>query len=110
MADAATLPADDKLEALEALRSALASRLAPGLTVARDNPGKTPQAWSVRDPSGKAILIFGLMDRTFFWTWDGGDSNHYAKSDATMRGVILGELARFGHLDEPTLAPAARSS
>ena len=44
------------------------------------------------------VLTFGLVDRTFFWTWDDGVSNHYAKDAGTMTAVILEELRRFGHM------------
>ena len=87
---------DDKLAALEALAGAIGAELAPGLSIARDNPGATPPTWTV---TGEArVLTFGLVDRTFFWTWDEGVSNHYSKDAGTMRAVILAELRRFGHL------------
>jgi hypothetical protein len=44
------------------------------------------------------VLTFGLVDRTFFWTWDEGVSNHYSKDAGTIRTVIIAELRRFGHL------------
>jgi hypothetical protein len=91
-------PTDDKLEALERLCGAIAGDLAEGLTLARDNPGRTPPAWSVTGRDGALVLTFGLVDRTFFWTWDEGVSNHYAKDAGTMRAVILEEMRRFGHL------------
>lgn len=90
--------ADEMLAAIDRLRASLQLRLAPGLTIGRDNPGKTPQQWSLTDAEGKVLLSFGLIDRTFFWTWDEGVSNHYAKSREMMARVITGELQRFGHL------------
>lgn len=87
---------DDKLAALADLAGAIGAGLGPGLSIVRDNPGATPPTWSVA--GGSRVLTFGLVDRTFFWTWDDGVSNHYAKDAATMRRVILGELRRFGHL------------
>ncbi len=89
---------DAMLEAIDTLRKTLKPRLAEGLTIVRDNPGKTPQQWSVKDADGATVVSFGLIDRTFFWTWDEGVSNHYAKSREMMNRVITGELARFGHL------------
>ncbi len=90
--------ADDKLVALDGLCGAIAARLGPGLVLARDNPGRTPPLWSVSGPDDRRVLAFGLVDRTFFWTWDDGVSNHYSKDAATMSRVILEEMRRFGHL------------
>ena len=47
----------------------------------------------------QGILVFGMIDRTFFWTWDEGVSNHYAKARETMMRVILAELVRSGHVE-----------
>ena len=99
MADANNPQAtDDKLEALDRLCGTIAGNLTDGLALARDNPGRTPPAWSVTGAGGVRVLTFGLVDRTFFWTWDEGVSNHYAKDAATMTRVILEELRRFGHV------------
>jgi hypothetical protein len=46
----------------------------------------------------KKVLTFGIVDRTFFWTWDDGTSNHYAKDPETMTRVITEEMRRFGHM------------
>ena len=89
---------DPKLQALEDLRAALKPRLVPGLTVSRDNPGRTPPAWSVRELGGRAVVTFGLIDRTFFWTFDEGDSNHYIKDEAAMARIIADELRRSQHM------------
>lgn len=91
---------DAMLSAIDALRKDLKPRLADGLTIVRDNPGKTPQQWSVRDGDGATVVSFGLIDRTFFWTWDQGVSNHYSKNRETMIRILTGELARFGHLSD----------
>jgi len=88
---------DDMLKAIDALSAGLKPRLAEGLSIGRDNPGKTPQQWSVKDADGNNVLSFGLIDRTFYWTWDEGASNHYSKSRETMARIITSELARFGH-------------
>ena len=53
---------------------------------------------SVNGRGGRKILSFGLVDRTFFWTWDDGVSNHYSKDAETMTRVITEEMRRFGHL------------
>jgi len=90
--------ADDKLQAIDALCAAIKARIGIGLTLGRDNPGKTPPTWSVQDRTRRRVVTFGLVDRTFFWTWDDGTSNHYAKDAETMTRVILEEMRRFGHL------------
>ncbi|MCB1489075.1 MAG: hypothetical protein KDJ88_16665 [Bauldia sp.] len=86
------------LAAIDALEAGLTPVLAEGLTIIRDNPGRTPQQWSIRDAGGAIVVSFGLIDRTFFWTWDEGVSNHYTKVGETMTRVITDELRRFGHL------------
>ena len=87
---------DDKLAALANLAGAIGTELGPDLSVARDNPDRTPPTWTVAGET--KVLTFGLVDRTFFWTWDDGVSNHYSKDAGTMRTVILAELRRVGHL------------
>ena len=89
---------DTMLEAIDALLADLRPRLADGLVVGRDNPGRTPQQWSIRNGDDATIVSLGLIDRTFFWTWDGGVTNHYAKNPRLMTRVITGDLVRFGHL------------
>jgi len=89
---------DDKLQAIDDLLRTIKERLGIGLVLARDNPGKTPPTWSVKGRSGRKVLTFGLVDRTFFWTWDDGVSNHYSKDAETMTRVITEEMRRFGHL------------
>ncbi len=89
---------DDKLQAIDDLCRLIKERLGLGLTLARDNPGKTPPAWSVTGRGNRKVLTFGLIDRTFFWTWDEGISNHYAKDAEMMTRVITAEMQRFGHI------------
>lgn len=86
------------LGVIDTLLATLRPRLSQGLSINRDNPGRTPQQWSVVDADAGTVLSFGLIDRTFFWTWDEGVTNHYAKSPELMTRVITGELRRFGHL------------
>ena len=90
---------DGMVAELEALCDTVGRRLRAGLTVSRDNPGKTPQTWTVADGSGSPVLTFGLIDRTFFWTWDDGASNHYAKNRDLMVRIISFELTRGGQLN-----------
>lgn len=89
---------DEKLQAIDDLCRAIRDRLGIGLALARDNPGRTPPTWSVTARGNKKVLTFGIVDRTFFWTWDEGTSNHYSKDAETMTRVITEEMRRFGHL------------
>jgi hypothetical protein len=89
---------DDKLVAIDELVKTIKERLGLGLTFARDNPGKTPPTWTVTGRANRKVLTFGLIDRTFFWTWDDGTSNHYSKDAETMTRVITEEMRRFGHM------------
>ena len=89
---------DDKLQAIDDLCRSIKDRLGMGLALARDNPGKTPPTWSVTARGSRKVLTFGIVDRTFFWTWDDGVSNHYAKDAETMTRVITEEMRRFGHM------------
>ena len=89
---------DEKLLALDGLCRVIKDRIGLGLVLVRDNPGRTPPTWSVERRTKRKVLTFGLVDRTFFWTWDDGVSNHYSKDAGTMSQVILDEMRRFGHL------------
>ena len=89
---------DEKLQAIDDLCRSIKDHLGMGLTLARDNPGKTPPSWSVTGRANRKVLTFGVVDRTFFWTWDDGVSNHYAKDAETMTRIITEEMRRFGHL------------
>ena len=37
---------------------------------------------------------FGVSDATYFWTFDGGESMHYAKNKDVMRRLLAFELGR----------------
>lgn len=89
---------DEKLQAIDDLCRSIKDRLGIGLALARDNPGKTPPTWSVTRHGNRKVLTFGIVDRTFFWTWDDGVSNHYSKDADTMTRVIIEEMRRFGHM------------
>jgi hypothetical protein len=89
---------DAMLAAIDALQASLTPMLAEGLRIVRDNPGRTPQQWSIRNGDDATIVSLGLIDRTFFWTWDEGVGNHYTKVGDTMTRVITDELRRFGHI------------
>jgi hypothetical protein len=98
MQQAVITPQDDKLAAIDELCLLLETRLASGLRVVRDNPDRTPPTWSVTAPGKPPAIAFGLIDRTFFWSFDEGTSNHYSKSKELMRSVIIAELSRTGQL------------
>ena len=89
---------DERMQALDELCRAIRERIGLGLVLVRDNPGRTPPTWSVQGRGNRKVLTFGVVDHTFYWTWDDGVSNHYSKDAATMRRVILDEMRRFGHL------------
>ena len=61
-------------------------------------PGQDAAAMVGRGARRRKVLSFGLIDRTFFWTWDDGVSNHYCQGAETMTRVITEEMRRFGHL------------
>ncbi|HET7717222.1 MAG TPA: hypothetical protein VFK86_16485 [Bauldia sp.] len=89
---------DEKLQAIDELCRLIKERLGLGLILSRDNPGKTPPTWSVTGRGNRKVLTFGLVDRTFFWTWDDGVSNHYSKDAETMARIITEEMRRFGYM------------
>jgi hypothetical protein len=84
---------DAMLETLEAFAQRLGDQLAASHTAARDNPGATPPTFSLKDAGGTNVVTFGVIDRTCFWTWDAGTSNHYAKRPSVMTDIVTGELA-----------------
>jgi hypothetical protein len=53
-----------------------------------------PPTWSLRLPDGRPFATFGIIDATYFWTFDGGESMHYAKDGAVMRRLLTTELAK----------------
>jgi hypothetical protein len=40
------------------------------------------------------FAAFGVIDATYFWTFDGGQSFHYAKDKDVMRRLLNLELGR----------------
>ena len=90
-------PADERLAALEDFSAYLTEQLVGDLTLRRDNPGKTPPAYSIAQ-AGRPVVTFGIIDRTFYWTFDNGESNHYSKNRDVMRSIIVAELTRAKHI------------
>jgi hypothetical protein len=100
--EAAANPAnafEERLAALDELCRFLTPRLRARLQVGRANPGGTPPTFSVTGNGGDPpVVSFGLIDAIYFWTFDGGVSNHYSKDKDLMTRIIASELARSGHL------------
>jgi hypothetical protein len=42
---------------------------------------------------GKDFATFGVLDATYYWTFDGGESCHYAKDEAVMKRFLRVELS-----------------
>jgi hypothetical protein len=56
--------------------------------------GERPPTWRIRLASGRTFASFGVIDATYFWTFDGGESMHYAKNKEVMRRLLTFELGR----------------
>ncbi len=56
--------------------------------------GERPPTWRIRLASGRTFASFGVVDATYFWTFDGGESMHYAKNRDVMRRLLTLELGR----------------
>ncbi len=56
--------------------------------------GERPPTWRIRLASGRVFASFGVIDATYFWTFDGGESMHYAKNKDIMRRLLTLELGR----------------
>ena len=56
--------------------------------------GEQPPTFTVRLAGGGVFAAFGLIDATYFWTFDGGESFHYAKDKDVMRRLLTFELGR----------------
>ena len=61
------------------------------IEVAR-NPDERPPACTIRLTTGSIFATFGIIDATWFWTFDGGESCHYAKDKEVMRRLLTFEL------------------
>ena len=70
------------------------SRRFQGKVAAERNAGERPPAWSVRLSGSGLFATFGVIDATYFWTFDGGESCHYAKDKDVMRRLLTFELSR----------------
>jgi hypothetical protein len=54
--------------------------------------GERPPTWHIRLASGRMFASFGVIDATYFWTFDGGESMHYATNKDVMRRLLAFEL------------------
>lgn len=84
---------EERLALLVEIGKELSARF-PGKVAAERNSGERPPAWSL-SLSGKGLFAtFGVIDATYFWTFDGGESCHYAKDKDVMRRLLTFELGR----------------
>ncbi len=88
----------ERVEALDGFGRYLRPRLRGRLKVERSDRQGEPPTWTVVGEDGSAVVSFGLVDTIFFWTFDGGVSNHYSRDHGLLSRTIAGELARAGHL------------
>jgi hypothetical protein len=57
-----------------------------------EDAGVRPPAYSMTLNSGRLFATFGVIDATYYWTFDGGESCHYAKDENVMRRLLALEL------------------
>lgn len=58
-------------------------------------PAATPEGSSAAvsvSLDGEEFATFGVIDATYYWTFDGGESCHYAKDKAVMKRFLTFEL------------------
>jgi hypothetical protein len=95
MAEARHLPTfrenEERLAVLADACHDLNQRFAGALSAAR-NQGERPAACDIRI-GDKVFATFGVIDATYFWTFDGGESCHYAKNKDVMRRLLTFEIA-----------------
>lgn len=82
---------EERLAVLADVCRELNQRFAGSISAAR-NEGERPAACDVRI-GDKAFATFGVIDATYFWTFDGGESAHYAKNRDVMRRLLTLEIA-----------------
>jgi len=84
---------EERLAWLTGICRELAARF-PGKVTAKRNAGEQPPTCTVRLADGRAFAAFGIIDATWFWTFDGGESFHYAKDKDVMRQLLTVEFGR----------------
>jgi hypothetical protein len=85
---------EERLALLAEIGKELSARF-PGRVATERNTGERPPAWSVRLSGSGLFATFGVIDATYFWTFDGGESCHYAKDKDVMRRLLTFELGRM---------------
>jgi hypothetical protein len=84
---------EERLAWLSEICRELSARF-PGKVEAERNPGGRPPACSLRLAGNGVFATFGVIDATYFWTFDGGESCHYAKDKDVMRRLLAFEVGR----------------
>jgi hypothetical protein len=80
-----------RLAVLAETYAELNMRFAGKIAVTEDT-GVRPPAYSITLNSGRLFATFGVIDATYYWTFDGGESCHYAKDENVMRRLLALEL------------------
>ncbi len=83
---------EERLAALADIARELNARFAGSVDVVRIEDERPP-AYAIRSKTGALFAIFGVIDATYFWTFDDGESCHYAKDEEVMRRLLTFELA-----------------
>jgi hypothetical protein len=84
---------EERLAWLAEIGRELARRF-PGKVAADRIAGERPPSYAVRLDGRRVFATFGVIDATYFWTFDGGESCHYAKDKDVMRRLLAFELGR----------------
>lgn len=97
MAEARHLPTfranEERLAVLAEICREINQRFA-GRAHAERDIGERPPAWTIRlGDNRRRFATFGVIDATYFWTFDEGTSCHYAKNKDVMRRLLAYEIA-----------------
>jgi hypothetical protein len=82
---------EERLAVLAAVCAELNARFPERVSATR-NHGEIPPACAIRLAGAGLFATFGVIDATYFWTFDGGESCHYAKDKDVMRRILANEL------------------
>ena len=95
LADRRSLPTfranQARLATLAEISGELSVRFASRISVTEE-VGARPPAYALRLTGGRLFATFGVIDATYYWTFDGGESCHYAKDESVMRRLFTWEL------------------
>jgi hypothetical protein len=84
---------EDQRAVLDAFSRDLQKSFAERIAVA---PAKLPEGSSAALTiclDDAPFATFGVLDATYYWTFDGGESCHYAKDSAVMKRFLTFELS-----------------